>query len=237
MTAATLTLAAVALFSGWRAVVAARARVAVGARAGFLAPSSRLPSGRVGARVGRRFGWGARGDADPLPDVIDAVAGALRSGVPPVDAFRAAARGAPPGVARELAGVATAVERGMSLRAAVDRWAMAADADGPRLVAAAVAVHADAGGDPGPALTGVADTLRERRALRREIRALSSQARMSAAVIGGAPLAFAVVAAGTDRATAAFLVTTPLGLGCLLVGLGLELVGWRWMDRITRSVT
>jgi tight adherence protein B len=82
----------------------------------------------------------------------------------------------------------------------------------------------------------VADTLRERRALRREVRALSAQARASAAVVAVAPLGFAVVMAATDEATAAFLFGSPAGLACVVVGLGLELAGWRWMQHIVGAV-
>jgi len=228
-------LAGLAAASAGRAVVAARARATM---------RTRLPA-RVGASIGAGMASPAlrrwkrptrRAELDALPDVVDAVARALRAGVAPVDALRAGARAAPGGLAVQLEAAATAAERGVPFADAVDGWAAEADDDGPRLVAAAIAVNTGAGGEPARALAGVADTLRERRALRREVRALSSQARLSAAVIGLAPAAFGLLAAGTDRATASFLLGTPLGLVCLLTGLGLEAAGWRWMDRITGSV-
>lgn len=176
----------------------------------------------------------ARGDA--LADVVDAMARGLRTGVPPVDAVRAAAAGAPSPLREELAACVAGAERGAPLAEAVDRWAAATGADGPRLVAAAFAVNRVAGGDPGRALAGVADTLRERRALQREVRALSSQARLSAVVIGVAPAAFGILTTATDRAIAAFVLGTPIGAGCVAAGLLLEVAGWRWMGRIARSV-
>lgn len=173
--------------------------------------------------------------ADALPDVVDAVAASLRAGAPPTAALEQGAAAAPPRLAEGLRTAARSVERGVPLTVAVDSWAASAAVDGAELVATALAVTNAAGGDPARSLAGVADTLRERRALRREVRALSSQARLSAAVIGAAPVLFAVVAAGTDGRTAAVLLGSPLGAACLVAGLGLDVAGWWWMDRITRS--
>lgn len=237
MTAATWALAVLAAASACRAVLDAGHRAAAAARLHGGRPSLATVVLAVGGFVRRIRPSSAGRDVDALADAVDAMAAALRAGAPPAEAIRAGGRGAPAPLDAALRSVAVAVDRGMPLRTAVDRWADAAGTDGPRLVAAAIAVHAHAGGDPGRALAGVADTLRERRALRREVRALSSQARMSAAVIAVAPAAFGVLAVGTDRATAAFLLGTPPGLVCLVAGLGLEVAGWRWMDRITRSVT
>jgi tight adherence protein B len=183
------------------------------------------------ARLATRASASATDDA--LPDVVDALARAMRAGAPPVVALRAAAAASPPALAAGLATVASASQRGVPLVVATDRWAAGAGVDGAELVATAMAVTSWSGGDPARSLTGVADTLRDRRALRREVRALSSQARLSALVIAAAPVAFAVVAAGTDGATGDFLLRTPLGLGCLVAGLVLDLAGWWWMDRIT----
>ena len=63
---------------------------------------------------------------------------------------------------------------------------------------------------------------------------MSSQARLSALVIGVAPIAFAVLAAGMDGEGARFLLRTPLGLACLAVGLGLDGLGALWMHRLAQ---
>ena len=50
-----------------------------------------------------------------------------------------------------------------------------------------------------------------------------------------APLAFAGLVSTIEPGAVAFLVTSPLGAICLVVGLGLEALGAAWMNRITRS--
>jgi tight adherence protein B len=181
--------------------------------------------------------WDARRRPEVgLPEAVDSVAAAVGAGRSIVDGLAAAAAVAPPALAAELDSVVAAVGRGLPVVPAVERWAATSDVDGAPLVATAVGLAADAGGDVEDALAGVASTLRERRALTREIRALSSQARASAATITVAPVGFGGVAALADGDTARFLFGTPAGLGCLVVGLVLDLVGFRWMQRLAGRI-
>lgn len=171
-----------------------------------------------------------------LPEAVDALAGAAAAGRSVADGLELAARAAPPALAAELRGVLRATAQGLPLVVALDRWAAASEVDGAALVAAAVGLAGDAGGDVAVALAGVADTLRERRALGREIRALSAQARLSAATIAVAPLGFGAVAVAADGDTAGFLLGSTGGLACLAAGVLLDVAGFRWMWRLTAAV-
>lgn len=108
---------------------------------------------------------------------------------------------------------------GRALTAALDQWPEHRPLPGVRLATSALGLGAETGGAQARALDGVAATLRSRRAVGREVRALSSQARMSGVVITLAPLGFSALAAATDERTASFLLATPLGLFCLATGL------------------
>jgi tight adherence protein B len=181
--------------------------------------------------VGGRRAWAAG-----LPEAVETMASALAAGLSLVDGLAAASAAASGDLAEELAAVVARVDRGMSVAEAVGRWGVSGRTPGAGLVAAAVGLAADAGGDPRHALLRVAVTLRERRSLERELRALSSQARASAALVAAAPalfLAFTVVA---DPTTARWLLGSPGGWACVAGGACLDLAGWRWMRRLTRSV-
>ncbi len=105
---------------------------------------------------------------------------------------------------------------------------------GVRLGVAALCLGAETGGAQARAVDGVAATVRERQAVAAELRALSSQARISALVIGLAPIAFGVFAATTDPRTAEFMLHTPAGLILLSAGLVLDALGWLWMQRLAK---
>jgi tight adherence protein B len=104
-----------------------------------------------------------------------------------------------------------------------------------RLAANALSLAAEVGGAPAVALDGVAATMRHHLAMAGEARALSSQARLSALVIVVSPLVFAALGASADARVLAFLLGTPVGLGCLLLGVALDAVGALWMARLVRA--
>ena len=104
------------------------------------------------------------------------------------------------------------------------------------LAGTALALGAELGGAQARCLDAAAASLRERASLEREVRALSSQARASAAVMVAAPMGFAVFSGTTDPRVAQVLVSTPLGWACLVGGLLLDGLGAGWMARLARRI-
>jgi tight adherence protein B len=137
----------------------------------------------------------------------------------------------------DVSAVVADAEGGLPLVDALDAWAARRPTAGVRLTVAALALSVDAGGAAARAVDGVAATLRSNLAVVGEVRAQSSQARLSALVIAASPLAFGMLAAGTDHRTARFLLRTPVGLACLAAGLVLDGGAAVWMHRITASPT
>jgi len=167
-----------------------------------------------------------------LPETLESMARSLRSGSSLRMAIAEASTSAPPPLGEGLADVAAAAGRGRTLTAAIERWSSTTPGAGVALAAAALGLGAELGGAAARSLDGVAGTLRDRNGVRREVRALSAQARASAVVIGSAPLAFLVVVAAADPGAIGFLVGSPIGLLCLASGLGLDALGAWWMRHI-----
>jgi tight adherence protein B len=219
-------------------------RVGVGSFASVVALSwaaGGLPLALVSAIALVVAGWVAlesrRGRAAmqidlALPGVLEATARSLRSGTSLRIALSEASTHAPARLHASLSAVVVAAERGVPLVEALDVWAATLPGDGVRLSGAALALSAELGGAAARSLDGVAATLRDRNAVRREVRALSSQARASAVVIGVAPVGFAVLTASIDRQAIGFLVGTPAGISCLVVGVVLDALGAAWMHRL-----
>jgi tight adherence protein B len=182
-----------------------------------------------------------RGRADArleqaLPGALEAVARSLRSGASLRQAVEEA--GAAPGTGRvlsaELSRVAAEAAQGASLVSALEAVGTRRPLPGVRLGVAALCLGAETGGAQARAVDGVAATVRERLAVSAELRALSSQARISALVIGLAPIGFGFFAAATDPRTSQFLLHTTGGLVLLVAGLTLDAVGWLWMQRLAK---
>ena len=178
-----------------------------------------------------------RADADlerALPGALEAVARGLRSGASLNQALHEAAATTRGRLGMELRQVTAEAGHGAGLVEALDRLASRRPLPGVRLAVAALCLGVETGGAQARAVDGVAVTMRERLAVAAEVQALSSQARVSALVIGIAPLGFGAFAAATDPRHARFLLHTPLGLAFVATGLVLDGLGWLWMQRLSR---
>ena len=184
--------------------------------------------------LARRFRWVAAGSEAEHADLLEAVARSLRAGASLLTALEQAAASRSGRVATDLQRTLVAVHRGAPLGAALEGWA--AGADPVRTMAGvALALGADLGGARARALDDAAASLRDRAALAGEIRALTAQARASAAVMVVAPIAFAVFGWLAEGGTASGFAT-PVGGACLVAGLTLDAVGAWWMAAWTRRV-
>jgi tight adherence protein B len=170
-----------------------------------------------------------------LPDVLERVASGLRAGAAPLRALAEAAGGAdlPAPLAADLARVIDRAGEG-ELVAALDRWAAERPLPAVAAVAAAMEVAVGAGGPAAPALDGLATGLRDRHDAAAEIAALSAQARLSAIVVGAAPVVSLALSLLVDPRVAPTLISTAPGRACLLAGIALEGLACLWMHRIVR---
>jgi tight adherence protein B len=144
------------------------------------------------------------------------------------DAFLSTAIGPP------LARFVHVLDGGGPLASAVAQLGSGTGSGSDALVVRALTLTVRIGGPSAVVLDAVASTLRERAALGREVRALSTQARASAAVMIVSPVVFAVLAGGADQRVLAFLPTAP-GLLCVGAGLVLDVLGALWMARIVQA--
>ncbi|WP_426571000.1 type II secretion system F family protein [Aquihabitans sp. McL0605] len=125
---------------------------------------------------------------------------------------------------------------GASVQEALDQWVDEDPDPTVALLADALAIASATGGSQVRAIDAVIDAVRDRAALRREVRALASQARSSAVVLVVMPLAFAVAVSVLDPRVRAFTFGSPLGPLCIFAGSALDGAGGWWMHRLVRSV-
>jgi tight adherence protein B len=223
------------------AILAAGALVALVAGGPGLAGVAVVALGAGPALVVRtRSGRADERIEQALPVALEAVARSLRTGASLRQAVEEAGRASAGGggggraLSAELSRAAAEAAQGASLVGALEAVADRRPLPGVRLGVAALCLGAETGGAQARAVDGVAATVRERLAVAAELRALSSQARISALVIGLAPVGFGAFAAATDPRTAQFMFHTPAGLALLVGGLILDTIGWLWMQRLAR---
>lgn len=189
----------------------------------------------VGARRARRR---CRSLVGELPGALELIASDLRAGDSLGVALAKAASGVGP-VGAALAPVVEAWTSGLCLDDALARFggcsrSSAHECLETRAAKALLKVLYRSGSPAAVALEGLAASLRERREVQEEARALSTQARMSAMVMGIAPVGAAALSLADGGGSAAVLVGTTPGRVCLAIGLALEALALAWMRRILR---
>jgi tight adherence protein B len=173
--------------------------------------------------------------ASGMPDALDEVARSLRSGATLLRALQEVeGAGGPAGSA--LARVGARAEQGVGVAEAAAQWAETSPLSEVRAAATALTLAASGAAAPVRGVEAVAAAQRARHAASAEIRTQSAQARLSAAVLAGLPIAFTAWVAITRPDALAFLVGTPAGLTCLGLGLVLEATGVLWIAAILREL-
>lgn len=165
-----------------------------------------------------------------LPLVASTLARSAHTGATLVTALQEAASSLDPPVREELVSVTRAIGRGVPVHDALSEWTARADSDDVELLVTAARLGHAQGGDLGVALDAVAVTLLDRLEVADEARALTSQARTSAAALVALPPLGAACFAVLDPSVAATLFTTPVGWCCLAIGGSLDLAG-AWVLR------
>lgn len=191
-----------------------------------------LPGGLLGRlrSSGRRETYDAQ-----LVRFVLSMGAALRAGNSVIAALDTASKPCDGQLRSELADLMGHVRQGWTVREAIQYWERATDRSAVRLVAGAMLLGGATGGRLADALDSVAATVATQLELDAERRALSSQARASAALLVLAPIGFSLIAAVIDPRVGRGLVATPIGLVSVLVAVGLDVLGWRWMSAIVRS--
>ncbi len=186
-----------------------------------------------GERIWRRRR--ARVTADTTARLVleacEVVAGELSAGRPP-DAALAQAAGRWPG----LAPVVEAHALGSDVPAALRRLAVVPGAGELRVVASAWQVSQRSGHGLADALARVADRIRARRRTRRVVTSELASARATARLVAALPVVALGMGSGAGGDPWSFLLGTPLGWGCLGLGLAFGLLGLWWIEVIADGV-
>jgi tight adherence protein B len=171
-----------------------------------------------------------------LATALDAVGRGVRSGGSLVQGVAEAVSSVRGAVAADIGRVASAVTRGLPFADALLEWRDQRDRASVRLAVGALVLASQTGGPPARVIEDVSAAIRTRQQVEREAHALAAQARLSAIVVGVAPIGFALVASVADKRNAQMLFGTPIGVACVVVGLSLDALGAVWMHRISASV-
>jgi tight adherence protein B len=167
-----------------------------------------------------------------LPDLLLALAGALRAGSGIQAALRHIIAQSPVPLAQEFGLMLREQRMGVSFEQALAGLYGRMPTEGTGLVVSSLKIAAQSGGNLAETLERIAATLRARLHLLGRVHALTSQGRLQAWVMACLPFALALVLERLDPASMALLWRTPLGWAVMGIVVFLELAGVMFIRRI-----
>jgi tight adherence protein B len=154
---------------------------------------------------------------DEFANAIDVIVRGVKSGLPLPECLGIIARESPQPVCGEFSELVEQQRVGVPLSEAFERMMMRMPMPEVRFFAIVIAIQAQAGGNLSEALGNLSGVLRDRKRLQAKVRALSAEAKASAAVLGALPFVVMLLVYITTPAYIALLWTTNFGqflLGC-----------------------
>ncbi len=122
-----------------------------------------------------------------FPDAIDLMVRGVKSGLPITESIKAASEEIPDPVGVELKRIVDGVRVGRKMNELLDETCKRLDLPEFNFFAIALSIQAETGGNLAETLNNLSEVLRGRRQLKRKIKAMSSEAKASAYIIGSLP--------------------------------------------------
>lgn len=169
-----------------------------------------------------------------MPDVLMLVASSLSTGFSLLQAMDAVAHDVSDPAAKEFARVMAETRIGSDVESALGRMAIRMNSENMRWAAMAIGIQRQVGGNLAETLRTTASTLREREVLRRHVRALSAEGRLSAVILVALPILLFVYEANVNRDYISLLWSTLIGWILVVVGILLMVVGVYWLTKVVK---
>ena len=164
-----------------------------------------------------------------FPDAIDLLVRGLRSGLPVTETFQIVSQELPGPVGEEFKGVIERIRIGNTMEAALQETAIMLGTPEFQFFCITIQIQRETGGNLAETLSNLSDVLRKRAQMKLKIRAMSSEAKASAYIVGALPFfVFGVVWSMNPDYLAGFfyeqrLIITGLG-GLVWMGMGVGIM-------------
>jgi tight adherence protein B len=182
----------------------------------------------VSVRTSRR----QKAFADQLDDSLQLMASSLRAGHSMLQALNSVAAEAEEPTSVEFSRVINETRVGRELGHALDETARRTNSQDFVWVTQAIAINREVGGNLAEVLDGVGHTIRERNQIRRQVKALSAEGRLSALVLMALPLGVLAFLSITNPAYIARFTESLAGYAMIAAGVLLLIVGGLWLRKV-----
>jgi tight adherence protein B len=171
--------------------------------------------------------------ADQVDNTLQLFAGSLRAGHSLLRAVDAVAKESEAPTSEELARVVAETRMGRGLDESMEQIAQRMGSEDFSWVAQAIGIHREVGGDLAEVLDRIGTTIRERNQIKRQVKALAAEGKMSAYILMGLPVVIVGVLSITARNhVIQFLTSGIYGYGLIALALVMFTIGGLWMKKV-----
>jgi tight adherence protein B len=167
-----------------------------------------------------------------LPDTLQLLSGSLRAGYSLMQGVEAVSQEVEDPMGRELRRVVVEARLGRPLEVALDDAATRMGSPDFEWAVLAIRIQREVGGNLAELLMIVSETMLQRERLRRDVRALTAEGRISAIVLAILPLMLGIAMYIINPDYIRVLFDTTAGNLMILGGIVLALVGFFWMKKV-----
>jgi tight adherence protein B len=169
---------------------------------------------------------------DLFANALDLITRGVKTGMTVSECLGIVGKEMPDPIGMEFRAVTESLQMGITLEEALNRMVARVPTNEVRFFAIVLISQQTTGGNLAETLAKLSSILRDRKKMRDKIRALSSEAKSSAAIIGCMPPAVAGILSFIAPEYISLLVTTDAGNWCIVAGFGIMTTGILIMRRM-----
>jgi tight adherence protein B len=169
-----------------------------------------------------------------LPSTLALLASSLRSGLTFAQALDTVVQEGDGEIARQFRQALLEVKVGTSLEEALQRVAERMQSDDLKWAVTGLTIQREVGGSLSKILDTSASTIAKRAELRREVKTLSAEGRLSAYVLAGLPVVIFLFLLITRPQYVEVFWTDPIGVAMMIAMLAAFATGWLWVNKLVK---
>lgn len=171
---------------------------------------------------------------EQLPDTLQLIEGALKAGYSLNQSLTMVISESKPPISEEFKITASEIRMGLSEKVALENMAKRINSELFNWVILAINIQREVGGNLAEIMDIIANTIREKERVLRQIKGLVAEGKLSAYVLIGLPIIMTIALSIMNRAYINVLFTTTIGFILIIIAVLLMIIGIVWILRIVK---
>jgi tight adherence protein B len=167
-----------------------------------------------------------------LSDALDMIVSSLRGGFSFLSALELISKDMPEPIAGEFAKVINEISLGVTQEKALNNLVERVPSEDLKLLVIAIVIQIQTGGNLAEILDNISSTIRERLQLKREVKTLTAQGKISGLIVGLLPVILFVVIFAMDPSYMKLLISNIIGICMLVLAATNEIIGFLIIRKI-----